>query len=65
MKFTNSKANFQELKKDLKAVAVGTVGVLIDVIKIPVAFCKDARDAYLASKSKEGGVNGQTEAVQS
>ena len=65
MKLDNSKNNFKELGKDLKAIAVGTFGVLVGLIKIPVAFCKDVRDTYLELKSKEGGVNGKAETVQS
>ena len=53
MKFIESKKNFSELKKDFKAVVCGSVGLVVDVAKIPVALCKDFRNGYLESKKRK------------
>ena len=50
MAFNNSKANFKELGKDLAGVGTSLISTVVDVVKIPVALCKDFRDIYLESK---------------
>lgn len=62
MKFVESKKNFGELKKDVKAVVCGSVGLVVDVVKIPVAFCKDIRNGYLESKKRKEIVEAVVEA---
>lgn len=53
MKFTESKNNFGELKKDVKAIVCGSVGLVVDVARVPVAFCKDIRNNYLEHKKNK------------
>lgn len=57
MKFTESKKNFKEIFKDAKAIVSGSIGLVVDTIKIPYAFCKDVRDSYLEHKNNKEVVN--------
>lgn len=62
MKFIESKKNFSELKKDFKAVVCGSVGLVVDVAKIPVALCKDFRNSYIESKKNKEVIKAVVEA---
>jgi hypothetical protein len=51
MKFANTKENLKEVGLDAKALAVSSVSLVVDTVKVPVSICKDIRDKYLERKA--------------
>lgn len=51
MKFKETKTNLKEIGLDAKALAVSSVSLVVDTVKVPVSICRDIRNGYLEHKA--------------